>query len=41
MLQVLIGDLLHRNFGDVKLTFLNAYTRFENLAPEDAGPPNS
>lgn len=39
--EVILAKQRNGPVGDVKLTFLNAYTRFENLAPEDAGPPNS
>lgn len=37
--EVILSKQRNGPVGDVKLTFLNAYTRFENLAPEDARPP--
>ena len=37
--EVILSKQRNGPVGDVKLTFLNAYTRFENLAPEGAGPP--
>ena len=37
--EIILAKQRNGPVGDVKLTFLNAYTRFENLAPEEAGTP--
>jgi replicative DNA helicase len=32
--EIILAKQRNGPTGDIKLTFLNAYTRFENLAPE-------
>ena len=36
--EIILAKQRNGPVGDVKLTFLNAFTRFENLAPDESGP---